>query len=300
MRQHRIVVAAVAVVGLLAVAGCGSSTDNTTPAQSGSSAGFAYITDCAATQSSAAANASAAPISDPTSRASDYTIAPGTLTTCSDVPYPPFEEFADNTPLGFTGFDVDLTQEIALRLGLTLHVIDSDFDALQSGLVMEAGQCDMAASAVTITAERQKNLDFSDPYYDSLQSLLVKKDSGLTDLNQLGGKTIGVQTGTTGKSYAEKNAPKDATLLDLPSDGDLWPAIQAGQVDAILQDCPVNMNHAKADSAYGVVQKWETDEQYGFPFAKGKHTQLRADVNAALAAMRADGTYTTIYHKYFD
>ena len=298
MRRHSFLVAAVTAAGLLALAGCGSSADSGSPA---GDATITYLTDCAVPQASAAeATASATPISEVASRPADYTIAAGKLTVCSDVPYPPFEDFDNTTPLGYKGFDMELANEIAQRLGLQLTVVDSDFDALQSGLVMTKGDCDMAASAVTITAERQKNLDFSDPYYDSLQSLLVKKSSGYKALSDLGGKTIGVQTGTTGKNYAEQHAPKDATLLDLPSDGDLWPAIQAGQIDAILQDCPVNMNHTKQDSNYGVIEKWETDEQYGFPFAKGKHAPLRADVNAALAAIRADGTYDTIYHKYFD
>jgi polar amino acid transport system substrate-binding protein len=295
MRRHTITLAGLVMAGALGLAGCSGSDSG-----SSSNADVEYITTCAASQSSGDSGTSTAEISDPASRGSDYTIAAGKLTVCSDVPYPPFEDFDDGSELGFTGFDIDMANEIASRLGLTLQVLDSDFDALQSGVVLAAGQCDMGTSAMTITEERKANIDFADPYYDSLQSLLVRKDSGYAKLSDLAGKTIGVQSGTTGKNYAEKNAPSDATLLDLPSDGDLWPAIQAGQIDAILQDCPVNMEHAINDDTYGVIEKWETDEQYGFAFAKDQHVQLREDVNAALAAMRADGTYDTIYHKYFD
>ncbi|HJR89581.1 MAG TPA: transporter substrate-binding domain-containing protein, partial [Aeromicrobium sp.] len=102
-------------------------------------------------------------------------VKPGTLTVCSDVPYPPFEDFDKSAPSGFKGFDVDIVQAVADGLKLKLAIRDSSFDGLQSGQALNAGQCDLAASAMTITPERQKNLDFSTSYYDSKQSLLVPK-----------------------------------------------------------------------------------------------------------------------------
>lgn len=230
----------------------------------------------------------------------DYSlVTPGTLTVCSDVPYAPFEVEDASTPTGYSGFDIEVMDGLAKKLGLTLKVIDSDFDALQSGTVLVANQCDVAASAMTITEDRKKNLDFSDPYYASLQSLLVKTDSGITNLAGTAGKKIGVQKGTTGKTYASKNAPKTAEIIDFPSDGELWPAIQAGQIDAILQDQPVNHTHEVADANYKIVETYNTDESYGFAFAKGKKPALLAAVNAQLKAMRADGSYDTLYKKYF-
>jgi polar amino acid transport system substrate-binding protein len=226
-------------------------------------------------------------------------VTPGTLTVCSDVPYAPFEIEDATSPTGYSGFDIEVMDALAKKLGLTLKVIDSDFDALQSGTVLVANQCDLAASAMTITDERKKNLDFTDAYYDSLQSLLVKTDSGITNLAGTAGKTIGVQKGTTGKSYATKNAPKDAKLVDFPSDGELWPAIQAGQIDAILQDQPVNHVHEVADASYKIVETYNTDESYGFALAKDKKPELLAAINAQLKAMRADGSYDTLYKKYF-
>lgn len=223
----------------------------------------------------------------------------GTLTVCSDVPYAPFEYEDATTDSGYTGFDIDLVDAIAKKLGLKLAVKVTNFDALQSGTALEAGSCDMAASAMTITDERKKNLDFADPNYDSLQSLLVKTDSGITNLAGTAGKTIGVQTGTTGKDYATTHAPKDAKLVDFPDDGKMWLAMQAGQVDALLQDQPVNHEHEVADANYKIVETYDTNEQYGFAFAKGKNPVLLAAVNEQLAALRADGTYDTIYKKYF-
>jgi len=258
----------------LAFAGCTSSTP-------------------AAPASSASGSASSAPAADL------KLVTAGTLTVCADVPYPPFEIEDTSAPSGYSGFDVDVMNAVATKLGLTLKVIDVDFDALQSGTVLAAGQCDVGASAMTITEERKQNLDFSDPYYDSLQSLLVKTDSGVTNLAGLAGKKIGVQKGTTGKSYATKNAPSTAEIVDFPSDAELWPAIQAGQIDAILQDQPVNHTHEVADPSYKIVETYSTDEQYGFALSKDKNPALLAAINAQLTAMRADGTYDTLYKKYF-
>ncbi len=224
-------------------------------------------------------------------------IEAGTLTVCSDVPYPPFEDFDKGSELGFKGYDVDIVNEIAERLDLELTIKDSSFDALQSGQALNAGQCDLAASAMTITDDRKKNLDFSDGYYDSQQSLLVPADSDIASIDDLDGVKVGVQQGTTGKTYTEENAD-GAKIVTFPSDAEMFQAIKAGQVDALLQDLPVNLDHTK-DGQFKVVETYETDEQYGFAIKKG-NSQLVEDVNGALDEMREDGTYDEIYNKYFE
>lgn len=222
----------------------------------------------------------------------------GILTVCSDIPYAPFEFEGGDNGTGYTGFDIDLLYAIAQKLDLTLSVQDVGFDALQSGTTLASGTCDIGASAMTITEDRKANLDFSDPYYDSLQSLLVASDSGIESIADLDGKIVGVQQGTTGEAYAAENAP-GAELLQLPSDGELWPAIQAGTIDAILQDQPVNIEHEKADANYVIVEEYNTDEQYGFAFAKGEKTALIDAINSALKELRDSGEYDTIYDTYF-
>lgn len=223
-------------------------------------------------------------------------VSSGTLTVCSDVPYPPFEDFDTSTESGFTGFDIDLVSDIAKGLDLDLSVKDSSFDALQSGQALNAKQCDLAASAMTITDDRKKALDFSSGYYDSQQSLLVPEGSDITAIGDLAGKKVGVQQGTTGKSYTEENAP-DAEIVTFPSDAEMFQAIKAGQVDALLQDLPVNLDHQKA-GGFSVVETYSTDEQYGFAIRKG-NTALVDAVDEQLQSLRDDGTYQTVYDSYF-
>ena len=224
------------------------------------------------------------------------TVSSGTLTVCSDVPYPPFEDFDESSESGFKGFDIDIVQAIADGLELELAVKDSSFDALQSGQALDAGQCDMAASAMTITEERKAALDFSEGYYDSQQSLLVPEGSDIASIDDLDGVKVGVQQGTTGKAYAEENAT-GAELVSFPSDAEMFQAIKAGQVDALLQDLPVNINHQDA-GGFSVVETYSTDESYGLAMKKGS-TELVDAVNEQLAEMREDGSYQEIYDTYF-
>ena len=229
-----------------------------------------------------------------TSSAALPVVSDGSLTVCSDIPYPPFEIEKGGE---YTGFDLDLMSEIASGLGLDLQVKDTGFDALQSGLTLNSNQCDVAASAMTITEERKKNLDFTDPYYDSEQSLLVPEGSDIQSIDDLAGKKVGVQQGTTGKSYTEENAPSDTQVVSFPSDGEMYQAIKAGQVDALLQDLPVNINHER-DGGFTVVEKYDTGEQYGFA-VKQDNTEVLDAINEQLTALRDSGKYQEIYDQYF-
>jgi polar amino acid transport system substrate-binding protein len=222
------------------------------------------------------------------------TLEDGTLKVCSDIPYKPFDVMDGDT---YTGFDGDLVNEIAKGLGLELVVQDSGFDGLQSGLALNSDQCDMVASAMTITDEREANLDFTDGYYDSEQSLMVPTGSDIASIDDLDGKKVGVQQGTTGKTYTEENAPDGVEIVSFPSDAEMYSAIQAGQVDALLQDLPVNLEHT-TEGDYEIVEKYDTGESYGFA-VKQDNTALRDAVNEQLTKLRDNGTYDEIYNKYF-
>jgi len=223
-------------------------------------------------------------------------VTDGTLTVCSDVPYVPFEDFDTSAPSGFSGFDIDIVSYIAEGLDLDLVVKDSSFEGLQSGLSLNAGECDLAASAMTITDERAENLDFSEGYYDSLQSLLVPADSDIAGIGDLSGKRVAVQQGTTGESYATENA-EGAELVSFPSDAEMYQAILASQVDAVLQDLPANVPHT-ADGKFTIVEEYDTDETYGLAIKKG-NTALVDAVNEQLTEMRDSGQYDEFYNQYF-
>lgn len=222
-------------------------------------------------------------------------VTPGTLTICADVPFPPFA-FEENGE--YTGFDMELTEAIAKGMGLEHQIKDIGFEGLQSGSALAAGSCDMGAAAMTITEEREKNIDFSDPYYDSLQSLLVPSADAFK-IADAKGKTIAVKQGTTGAKYAKENAPEGTKIQAYPSNTELYPALQSGNVDAVMMDLPSNLEHQE-DGKYTVSEKYDTGEQYGFPVKEEGAEKLLESVNEQLAALREDGTYDELYAKYFE
>lgn len=225
-------------------------------------------------------------------------VSEGELTVCSDIPYPPFEFEDADAPSGYSGFDIDLVQEIADRLDLELSVLETGFDGLQSGATLAAGQCDLAASAMTISEERAENLNFSEPYYDAEQSLIVLADSDISSLEDVAGESLGVQGQTTGADFAEENAPDDTEVVEFDQGPDIYTGMLAGQVVAGLQDLPVNLERAEEDDRFEVVETFETGEQYGFAAALENDALIEA-VDEQLAAMRDDGTYDEIYDEYF-
>lgn len=223
-------------------------------------------------------------------------ISDGTLSVCSDIPYAPFEFEEDGE---ITGFDIEVMQAIADELSLELEVNAIGFDPIQSGTALNSDQCDIAASAMTITEEREANLDFTDPYYDAEQSLMSKADAGIASIEDLSGMTVGVQSATTGETYTRENAPEDAEIQAFENPGDLLTALQANQVDAVLQDLPVNAEFARNNDGFEVVETYDTGEQYGFAVAEEGSDNLLAAVNEALQAVRDAGTYDELYDKYF-
>jgi polar amino acid transport system substrate-binding protein len=228
--------------------------------------------------------------------APDGLVSGGMLTICSDTPYEPFE-FRDDDGRD-TGYDIDLLREIAGRADLDIEVIDLPFDGILGSLA--AGDCDVAAAAITITEERAEQVDFSDPYFDADQSLLIKSDRAgeISSIEDLAGEDIGVQSGTTGEDYARDNAPDGASVVGFPDSDALFSAIEAGSIAGILQDLPVNAYRTTQDDTLEVVETYTTGEQYGFAVAKDNESVLEL-VNGGLEAMRDDGTFDDVYSTYF-
>jgi len=222
------------------------------------------------------------------------TLEEGKLLMGSDTTYPPFESIGDDGEP--EGFDVDIAMELADRLGLELEVVTTAWEGIIPGL--KTDKYDIIMSAMTITDERLAEIDFSDPYIDSNQSIAVKK--GTTDITSeedLAGKVVGVQVDTTGQFTAEE-IPGIAEIRKYDTILLAFQELELGRIDAIMNDYPVNAYLSKIRGQTEVVATVTTDEQYGIGIKKGNDALLDA-VNEALADMMADGTYDEIFDKWF-
>ena len=227
------------------------------------------------------------------------TITEGKLKACTHLSYKPFE-FKEGSKV--VGFDVDLMDLVAKKLGLEQEVVDIEFATITSGAAFAAKKCDAGYGATTINDKRKEAVLFSDPYFDSTAALIVKKDSGITDLASLKGKKLGVQTDTTGQEFAEKE--KDANGFtpvvfdDLPTQ---LAAVLSGRVDAAVNDNGPLLDYAKDNPTTSVVKEFDTGEQYGLMFKLNdpNGTKLAELTNEVLKTAQADGTYNTIYKKWF-
>ncbi len=218
----------------------------------------------------------------------------GTLINCTGLPYKPFE-YEENGDV--VGFDIDLVDLVAKKLGAEQEVVDTPFDGIQSGADFNSGKCDISSAGMTITDERKQNIDFSDPYFDATQALVAKKGSGIADIADLGGKKLGAQNSTTGYDYANENA-KDAEIVNFEDLGLLLTAVESGQVDAGINDNGVLYDWVSEKTDFEVVKEFDTGEQYGMGVRKGNSALLDV-VNEVLADAKSSGEYDRIYEKWF-
>ena len=220
----------------------------------------------------------------------------GEITTCTHLPYQPFQFERGGKVVGF---DVDMIDLVAKKLGVKQAIVDTPFEGIQSGEDLNARKCDIAAAAMTITPERAEKIAFSAPYFDANQALLVKKGSGIKSLDDLTGKTLGVQSGTTGKMYAEENAPEGVQLKDYEDLALELSSVKSGQIPAAINDIPVLLDYVKQNPELEVATQFETGEQYGFGMKKGTSQDLEKVVNQVIEKARSDGTYDRLYEKWF-
>jgi polar amino acid transport system substrate-binding protein len=216
---------------------------------------------------------------------------PKQITVGSDIPYPPFE-FGQSPP--YKGYDIDIVNELAKRIGTKVTFQDTAFPTIFRDLAQ--GKFDMVASASTIKPEREKVVDFSEGYYETDQSLTVKKGSDIKSVKDLPGKTVGAQKGTTGADTAEATDAESVRTYN--EVGDAFNALQAGVVDAVINDFGSSQEAVNAQPNLEIVQKIVTKEVYGLAFQKGD-TELLDAFNGALDEIKKDGTYTKIYEKWF-
>jgi ABC-type amino acid transport substrate-binding protein len=214
------------------------------------------------------------------------------LTVGSDIPYPPFEQGQSGN---YTGFDIELMEAIGERIGRKPEFQDTSFETIFRDV--QQGKFNAVISAATITDEREKAVDFSNPYYLSEQALLVKEGSSLKSLEELEGKTVGVQQGTTGQELAKEEIG-GAEIRPFPEGPDAVNALKSGVVEGVVIDAPVAQNAVEKSGGVELAEKIPTEEDYGIAVAQGE-SELLDEINKGLKEVEEDGTYTKIFKKWF-
>ena len=219
-----------------------------------------------------------------------------TLRVGTNADFAPFE-FQGENGKEYEGFDMDLARAVAEEMGMTADIQNINFDGLIPALVSK--NIDIAISGMTINDERKKNVLFSEPYYQSGLTIVVKKDN--TDINgfkDLAGKTVAVQIGTTSANMVKEMEGVTVTELNTPAD--CFMELKARGVDAVVNDRPVNDYYIKQTQAVGVksLEDKLSAEDYGIAMAKD-NADLQKKVNEALKKLHDNGEYDKIYQKWF-
>ena len=214
----------------------------------------------------------------------------------STIDFAPFE-FQDETNKDYQGFDMDLIRAIAKEMGMTAEIQNIGFDGLIPAL--QAQNIDIVISGMTITEERKENVTFSDPYYDSGLTIIVREgEEAIQSFKDLEGKKVAVQIGTTSSEEVHKIAVAEVKELNTPAD--CFMELKAMGVDAVVNDRPVNDYYISKSGATGVKELPDrlTSESYGMAMAKN-NKELQQKVNDALKKLKDNGEYQKIYEKWF-
>ena len=216
------------------------------------------------------------------------------ITVASNIAYPPFEYSPKGGP---KGFDIDLMNEIGKRAGFEVEYENVRFDSILRGL--DTDLFNAAISAMSITKEREQQIDFSDPYFNADQALLVASDSEVQSIDDLAEAPVGVQAGSTGQIKAEDLLDDEqiGEIMPYRTIGDAFVALEVGKVEGVIYD--LSAAHRKIVESGGEIRFVEpisTGEQYGIAFPKD--SPLVDPVNRALAEIKDDGTYEKLYKKW--
>mgnify|MGYP000786341914 CR=1 FL=1 len=228
---------------------------------------------------------------DAASSALDQIKQKGELVVGTSADYPPYEFHTEvDGKDTIVGFDMEIAQAIADKLGMELVWEQVDFDSIIPGI--QAGRYDAGVAGISITADRLKNCDFSDPYFLANQVIVVNPGSAIQSKADLTGKTIAVQTGTTAETYCLDNGYE---ILSFASNIDAQAALTSGKADAWVVDNEVAVKMA-GEQNLTVLDEAMTSEPYALAFAKG--SDLVDQVNQALSQLLQDGTVEQIFQEY--
>jgi ABC-type amino acid transport substrate-binding protein len=206
----------------------------------------------------------------------------------TNAQFQPFEYYSGKK---IVGIDVEIANKIAAKLGKELEIRDVEFDSLPNEL--SSGKCDFVAAGMSITDERKKNMDFSEPYFDATQSIIVLKDSQIKSRTDLNGKTVGVQQGTTGDNYCtdeKKTADIHVKTVKRYNKGsDAISDLIAGRLDAVvIDDFPAQKFVEKNSDKIIKLNDALTVEKYAIAVKKG-NTELLNTINSVLEEMKSNG-----------
>lgn len=264
---------------VLSLAACGSTASSAASSEAVSS-------DAA---SSEAASSEAA---SETETAELSTVEPGKLIMSTNAAFPPYEMTTDSGE--FEGIDIETAQAIADKLGLELQIDDMDFDAAL--LAVQQGKSDMVMAGVTVTDERQNVMDFTDSYATGIQSIIVKEDSDIASVDDLAGKKIGTQRGTTGYLYCSDDFG-DENVVAYDDGLTAVQMLNNGQVDCVVIDNAPAKEFIAANPGLKLLDTAYVEEDYAIGVGKGNN-ELKDAINTALEELKADGTLQAIVDKY--
>ena len=269
---------------VLSLAACGSTASSAASSEAASSE--------AASSDAASSEAASSEATSETETAELSTVEPGKLIMSTNAAFPPYEMTTDSGE--FEGIDIETAQAIADKLGLELQIDDMDFDAAL--LAVQQGKSDMVMAGVTVTDERQNVMDFTDSYATGIQSIIVKEDSDIASVDDLAGKKIGTQRGTTGYLYCSDDFG-DENVVAYDDGLTAVQMLNNGQVDCVVIDNAPAKEFIAANPGLKLLDTAYVEESYAIGIGKG-NTELKDAINTALEELKADGTLQAIVDKY--
>lgn len=271
-----IISASVLTLGMMV--GCGSSAASTTTSEAATETTAEAATDTANEGSPAAESTSG-----------DNVIIMGT-----NAEFEPFEYRENGTDI--TGFDVEIAEKIAAKLGKELKIEDMAFDSLI--MALNSDKIDFIAAGMTATDARRTQVDFSDSYFKSKQMIIVKADNtAISTVEDLAGKKVAVQLGTTG-DLAVSSTEGITDVAQFPTGTQAIMDLKNGKVDAVVIDAEPAKRMTEGQSDLKLLDAPFVEEEYAIAVKKGQDDLLKA-INETLADIKADGSYDEIYAKYF-
>lgn len=280
MKKKIVSVILCAAMATTVLAGCGSS--NTASTDAAAEETTEDVEAEATTEEAAEEAADAAEVT---------TVEPGVLTMGTNATFPPYE-YKDGDAV--VGIDPDIAQALADKLGLKLEVVDMEFDSLIASV--QSGKVDIVLAGMTVNEERKKNVDFTDSYANGVQVIIVADGSDIATFDDLAGKLIGVQQGTTGHVYCSDDWG-EGNVVAFQSGAAAVQALQQGKVDCVVIDQEPAKAFVEANDGLKILDTQYANEDYAAAVSK-KNPELTEALNKALQELKDDGTVQKILDKY--